>query len=143
MAWGHVELRSLGVDDVEDDVGEGAVGVGGAVEEYTAVDVDEHIAFGGAHGIMDGVAAEHGGDYGGGAFLRNPVAGAGGVDHEGIVVGDVEKRFCVEHLAEGGEEFLVALMCEVGDTSSVFHGGRGVWRVNIHDNAREGKLFFR
>ena len=122
----HVELWCLGVDDVEDNVGEGAVGVGSAVEEDTAVNVDEHVALGLSHSIVDRVAAEHGRDYCGGAFFGNPVSAAWGVDHKGEVVGDVEEGFCVEDLAECGKEFLIALGGEVGDTSSVFHGGRGV-----------------
>lgn len=74
VAWGHVELRCLRIDDVEYDVGEGAVGRSGAVEEDAAIDVDEHVALGFTHSVVNGVAAEHGRDDGGGAFFGNPEA---------------------------------------------------------------------
>lgn len=119
--WGEVDFWCRGVDDLEDDIRERAVGLffhhrHSAVENFL-----EHLASDRHHDIEDWSSFEHLGYDEQGSFFGDPEAGARerGGSFEKVVNAIV--RVAGISLAEIAHKLLVTLRGEVDDITVVFH----------------------
>ena len=119
-AWCEVELGGGLVDDLRDEVVEGAVWVEGAQADDAPVYLGEHLTLVGAHAVQ-GSAGVHGRDDECGAFLADPEADGRGVCHACEDVGHDDEAAQAQLLAVGTHEVGIACVGELQITSEVLH----------------------
>ncbi len=98
----HVELGSARVDHDENDVRERAVWEIVTDKKNAMVYIEKHFALGRAHRVKNRLTMQHGRDDSSGTFLGNPEARTRGIDNEGKILVDVEKRLFFKNPTESG-----------------------------------------